>query len=467
MVQPINYMLDVADPIAKATQGFAQGLQLGASFAEMQKERAKEEAAALAQQQMQNDLANLAENPTAEGYAKIMTMYPQLSENLQRAYNTMDQGQQKHSLNIASQTFAALNSGQPQIAKDLLDQNIAAYENSGKVNEANSLRAISKMIDLNPKGAQASVGMMIAATNPDKFADIYGKLGEEGRAQQMQPLEIAQKQAQIGLTQQQAAKTGYEAQQAGFEAQDTPQRLALQNQQTQANINKVYADIENNAGRLALDQNKLQSDVEMKLYELGQANNKLSDSSQKLVNDSIVSSTTAASASSQLNDLAGRLEKEGGGYGVASRAGEWLKNATGNQSYMTSLRQEYIRLRNSEAMKMLPPGPATDKDVALAMEGFPKETADAKEIASFLRGMAKINQRTAAYEEAKAEWVNQNNGLGSNKRDIDVLGIKVPTGTTFSKFASQNMGKILKQQQNQRVVQQVQSGQRSYMSAVQ
>lgn len=77
--------------------------------------------------------------------------------------------------------------------------------------------------------------------------------------------------------------------------------------------------------------------------------------------------------------------------------------------------------------------------------------------------MAKLNQRTAVMEEAKAEWTNMNGSMGSNKRDIEVLGVRVPQGTTFNNFVSKNFDSIQKQQTNQRVRQQVASGQRSYM----
>ena len=138
-------------------------------------------------------------------------------------------------------------------------------------------------------------------------------------------------------------------------------------------------------------------------------------------------------------DLATRLEQQGGGYGKFSDINAWLRNATGNQDAWTQARQEYVRLRNTQAIKSLPPGPATDRDIMLALKGFPPESADSKEIASFLRGMAKMQQYEAVAESAKSEWVNSVGSLGRATKDINIGGIQVPKGTTYVDFARQFM----------------------------
>ena len=69
------------------------------------------------------------------------------------------------------------------------------------------------------------------------------------------------------------------------------------------------------------------------------------------------------------------------------------------------------------------------------MEGFLPPNADRNTTASFLRGMAKLNNYNAKLEEVKAEWVNEVGGLSKPKSDIEVMGIKVPSGTTFADFS--------------------------------
>jgi hypothetical protein len=110
---------------------------------------------------------------------------------------------------------------------------------------------------------------------------------------------------------------------------------------------------------------------------------------------------------------------------------------------------------------MLPPGAASDKDVALAMAGFPPDTADAATMASFLRGMSKLSTYTAVTENAKAEWVNSVGHLGKAKSDINIDGVNVPAGSTFTDFARQYMDTKVSQRQTQQSQSQVPS--RSYM----
>lgn len=188
---------------------------------------------------------------------------------------------------------------------------------------------------------------------------------------------------------------------------------------------------------------------------------KLSESGLKIVNESATNAINAEQLASRNLNLASELEKMGGGYGAATSFAEWFKQSTGNQGAMTALRQEYTRLRNSQAIKSLPPGPATDKDIQLALKGFPPENADSKVISSFLRGVAKLNQIEAVTEGAKSEWVNSVGSLGRSKRDIDIGGTMVPAGTTFVEFARQFVDKKaenLGKEQGQANV-----GSRSYM----
>jgi hypothetical protein len=254
------------------------------------------------------------------------------------------------------------------------------------------------------------------------------------------------------------------ATQKAYEAANTPQRLDLENRYKGAEIRNLDSQIGERAGRLGLDRDKLQSETELKLYELNQKTNpalNLEGDAKKIINDSTVASVAADQSSNQMLNLASQLEKTGGGYGTFGSAAEWLKKTTGNQDALTQMRQEYTRIRSSQVSKMLPPGAASDKDISLAMAGFPPDTADSNTMASFLRGMAKLNTYTAVTENAKAEWVNAVGHLGKPKTDINVDGINVPAGSTFTDFARQYMDSKVTQRQTQQAQQQVQT--RSYM----
>ena len=48
----------------------------------------------------------------------------------------------------------------------------------------------------------------------------------------------------------------------------------------------------------------------------------------------------------------------------------------GNENKVSELRQQYRAIRNTAALGGLPPGAASDKDIEMAMSGFPTDTAN-------------------------------------------------------------------------------------------
>ena len=426
-MQPMDYRIQVQNPF----EGAIQGVQAGVNLAGIMDKQAEQQRQLELQRQMQTDLGGLAAKVRdgtagAQDFAATVIKYPQLSEHFKRGFDMMSADQQQARLGQATQVYAALNANKPEIAQQLLAGQEAAARNSGNEKDAQAAATLSKLISMSPETAKTSTGLMLSSVmGPDKFTATFTGLGSEQRAQEKQPYEVAT-----------AAAT---AQQKVAEARNTPERLALENSNTRATIRNIDSQIGERSQRLGLDRDKLQSEVEMKLYELGQKQGQLTDDAKKIVNDSTVAATTADQAAGQMLGLATRMENEVMRSGLTAKGGELYKQYMGSQDAVTSLRQEYTRLRNTQAIKMLPPGPATDKDIALAMKGFPDETADPKTMASFLRGMAKLNQYNAVNESAKAEWVNAVGHLGKPKTDITIDGVKVPAGTTFVDFARQYM----------------------------
>ena len=75
---------------------------------------------------------------------------------------------------------------------------------------------------------------------------------------------------------------------------------------------------------------------------------------------------------------------------------------------MSNLRKEYFKVRASEVIKNLPPGAASDADIAMAKEGFPSDKANGKQVASFLRGVAKLKGLERKLNEFKANYISEN-----------------------------------------------------------
>jgi hypothetical protein len=344
---------------------------------------------------------------------------PGMREQFKQAHDIATSAQQQANLQHVGEVASALTIGKPDVAIQLLTDRANALRNSGAPDtEVKAALAMADTVKEHPEfAAGLAQARLMATPGGDKvWTNIQGLAKLPGEVR----------------------KGTAEANQATFEANNTPARLGLENSYKGAQIRDLDSNIATRAGQLNLDHDKFRSETEMKLWELRQKMDpKLNPSPEavKLINDSAIASTAAEQSANQMEDLAGRLEKEGGGYGAASGGLEWLKKATGNQDAMTQLRQEYTRMRSSQVSKMLPPGSASDKDIALAMAGFPPDTADSGTMASFMRGMAKINQLVAVSESAKSEWVNSVGHLGKPNADITIDGVKVAAGTTFPDFA--------------------------------
>lgn len=447
MVQPIDYLSML--PQKGLAESFTSGLQSGLGFRQVLDLRKKEEEAKAAKEQYANDLQQTLANPTQQAWGALIAKYPGQREAFAKSAELYGKDKVQNEFWQGMEVSNALESGNPDVAKAKLTEIVTARKNSGQ--PAGIYEQVLTAIDNgNITGAQGATNMALSMLDPDSFQKA---LQNKVKAQT-----VGAEVAKIGGEAQGAVAEG---KRKTYEAKQTPQRLALESAKTMAEIRNIDSQIGERAGRLNLDRDRLQSDVEMKLYEFGQKGQTLDADGRKLVNESVVASVAAEQASGQMEDLATRLEQAGGGYGGLSRASEWFKEATGQQNYMSELRKEYVRLKNSQAIKALPPGPATDKDIDMALKGFPSETADSATIASFLRGMAKMNNLTAATEQAKAEWVNSVGSLGRANRDVVVDGVQVPAGMSFVDFTKNYIGNKVKQSTTQ--AQQQAVPQRSYM----
>lgn len=238
MVQPINYMLDVQNPIQTAMTGFTQGMQIG-QFAQAKKLAEQE---ALRKQQAQQAINNFVEKPnkTYEDYANIMAQFPDMAEDFQRSYSVLDSGRQQATFKTTSRVYAALSSGNAGVAKSILENEAMGYENAGDKTTADQLRQMVTMADSDPEGLKTLAGITLASANPDQFKDILGALNQND----LTPGEINLKKAQTDKTKAEAEKTETETLWYG--------------DKTQAEINNLESQVEDRQTGRVLEQQKMQ-----------------------------------------------------------------------------------------------------------------------------------------------------------------------------------------------------------------
>ena len=64
----------------------------------------------------------------------------------------------------------------------------------------------------------------------------------------------------------------------------------------------------------------------------------------------------------------------------------------------------------SGILKYLPPGVASDKDVALVLQGVPDTFANPETMGSYVKGLAKLKQAEHAYIKAEVAYAKENKG---------------------------------------------------------
>jgi hypothetical protein len=426
--------------------GFAQGIQTGAQLAQMDERRAlaaaqSEEARAKAavqqaalqrQQQIGQAMAGLMANPnpTVRDFTNVAMLLPEKeAASLRANWEALSKDQQSNDLRFGGQVLAALQTGAPGEGITLLRRRAEAERNSGRADQAQAYETWAGLAEIDPKSAQSTIGVMLAALpGGDKVVESVGKVQQQQREAALFGPGLIEAQAK-------AEKARADAIKAGVDAEFAPRMAAASLTTAQSNAIKAASDasfadklnqaglneknwnirgvqnqISVNSARLGLDQQRTAADVQLTLARIGEIASSLPEQAKKDINTSAVAAGAAKQQAAQFNSLATRLQESGGGFGALSRGTEWFKKATGNEDYVTQLRQEFTRLRNSAAVQSLPPGPATDRDIALVLEGFPAATADAGTMASFLRGMAKLQDITASTENARVDWLANNRG---------------------------------------------------------
>jgi hypothetical protein len=228
-MEPLTY--NFADPNAAILGGIKTGAVLN-QFEQQREQAALAQRAAL---QQQLDLRTLAGNPNAShaDYAAIMTKYPALAENLGKSFKVLDEGQQKNLLNFQSRVYAAQQSGNHELAVELLRERAKADPS-----QAQHYTTMADLIEKSPATARTVTALSLAgAMGPDKFAEAFAKIGGEQRAQEQAPADLRKKNADA-TTAEAGAVIKVE------EAKVAPQAVLLDLQKKGWDIRKIQEDIE-------------------------------------------------------------------------------------------------------------------------------------------------------------------------------------------------------------------------------
>lgn len=209
MANPINYILDVPDPLENVLRGFEAGAairrqplieqreaedrerlsvvqgqqdtlfgQQQTQFAQGQEDRGRVLAEAARQkaeaQKMQADIAELNDNPnaTAADYARIVTTYPQIASQVRQGWELLDTANKESTLRGLGEVYAAVNSDNVPVAESLLVDRMEALRNSGRTDEADKTEAMLEILRADPEAAKTSIGIAIKALGGSQYNDL-------------------------------------------------------------------------------------------------------------------------------------------------------------------------------------------------------------------------------------------------------------------------------------------------------
>jgi hypothetical protein len=418
MPEPYNYTLQIPSMFERISQLQninAQDEQLKA-FQQDREMKLAAQNLAMDQQRKQNALIeNLMRNPnpTVRDFSMVSMLMPKdRAEAIQKSSEAMDADTKKNQLLFGGQVMSALTAGKPDIAMKMLDEKATSESNAGR--DGNLWKTYSQLIGVDPDKGLKTFGVMIASVPGGD------KVLESALKAQKGPSDVA--------------KSESDAEKAKVEAEFAPQVAQAGLESTRATTKNTLNQITDRANRLGLDKDKLSSEMQLKIEEMNRKGTDLDPDAKKIINTAMADSAVAMQYSGKLNDLAARVLQAGGGSGGGTTIAQYFKNVFGKQSEWDQIRNEYVRIKNIQALKNLPPGPASDRDIKTAKEGLPPEGANADYIASFLRGMAKLSSIDSSIKAAEADWVNSSGSLGRPKKDINVQGMMVPAGTSFNEF---------------------------------
>lgn len=175
---------------------------------------------------------------------------------------------------------------------------------------------------------------------------------------------------------------------------------------------KIFKTAEQLERELRVSEGSLEvrkQEIKQRQEEAGKP--KLSSKAEKAIIDSQDSYFKSGESARKMELLANDFSRLSVGGGLKSTVTESLKDILGSQDEVSTARKRFNAIRSSQATTNLPPGPASDKDIALALSGFPKENANANQVISFLKGQAKLARIDEKFNEFKAGFISNNNSV--------------------------------------------------------
>ncbi|HAW4097424.1 TPA: acyltransferase [Escherichia coli] len=368
----------------------------------------QQEKQAQRQKEFQQAYANAYASGDRGALRQLATQYPDQIESVRKGMGFIDEDQRNSIGTLAA--GARLASSSPEAMQSWLQNNAKELTRVGV--DPNS---VAQMYQQNPSGFGEFVDHLgMAALGPIDYFNVQDKMA--GRE----------------IDRGRLAET-IRSNQAGEALQARGQNLSYQSAMTGHNIA---------AQRLALDQQEFgfkMQQAQEKAQQLISEAPKLSVNMEKGIETAVNNATASANSANSMSALAQQFRAEKPTTGLFGNAQNMFAKLTGSDTTLRDLRIRQNALVNSQVLKFLPPGPATDKDVEIVRQGAPTDMDNPETVARWLDAMANLERRNAQFNEFKAEWMSANGNPGQSRNGGQILGLDVKKGESLGSAVKRYM----------------------------
>ena len=368
----------------------------------------QQEKQAQRQKEFQQAYANAYASGDRGALRQLATQYPDQIESVRKGMGFIDEEQRNSIGTLAA--GARLASSSPEAMQSWLQNNAKELTRVGV--DPNS---VAQMYQQNPSGFGEFVDHLgMAALGPIDYFNVQDKMA--GRE----------------IDRGRLAET-IRSNQAGEALQARGQNLSYQSAMTGHNIA---------AQRLALDQQEFgfkMQQAQEKAQQLISEAPKLSVNMEKGIETAVNNATASSNSANSMSALAQQFRAEKPTTGLFGNAQNMFAKLTGSDTTLRDLRIRQNTLVNSQVLKFLPPGPATDKDVEIVRQGAPTDMDNPETVARWLDAMANLERRNAQFNEFKAEWMSANGNPGQSRNGGQILGLDVKKGESLGSAVKRYM----------------------------
>ncbi len=360
------------------------------------------------QQEFQQAYADAYTSGDRDAMRKLASQYPEQFDAVRNGMKFVDEDQRSTVGTLAASARLAASS--PEAMMSWLQNNSSELTRAG-VDPLD----VAKMYQQNPQGFTEFVDHLgMAALGPEQYFQaqdrIVGREIDRGKLAEI-----------------------IRSNQAGEALQARGQNLSYQSAMTGHNIA---------AQRLALDQQEFgfkMQQAQEKAQQLISEAPKLSVNMEKGIETAVNNATASSNSANSMSALAQQFRAEKPTTGLFGNAQNMFAKLTGSDTTLRDLRIRQNALVNSQVLKFLPPGPATDKDVEIVRQGAPTDMDNPETVARWLDAMANLERRNAQFNEFKAEWMSANGNPGQSRNGGQILGLDVKKGESLGSAVKRYM----------------------------